>query len=963
LKYELPEGHALSDAVIQKLCSFSDGFAITDAQYEALNNGVGRGESLLVASPTSTGKTLIGLLGIASSLELSANAVYLVTHRALAQQKMEDFRGQLLDGFLGGDPASLVLATGDYVRDSSGNDVGDPLGARLLVATYEKYLALLSASGIPSDMRNTTIVCDEIQIIADETRGQSVEVLLSLLRKVGWRQFIGLSAVLTSKDASELSDWLGISLVNCPLREKHIQYCCHTQSGVAVLDTSRPEVLPARVAYKGKPTLDASAIVRYILEHEKGSLPIIVFCMTVKDTYKLAEQLVGEPDKGQALLDFDDLPGTFANEFLSRSMAKRVAIHNADLTDDERRVVETSLLERKVDVVFATSTLAAGVNFPLGSAVFASYERYNFSRKVYLPIEQSDFHNMAGRVGRMGYDGLSGKVFFVAKSVYDEKTALQYLNLDAMTAVKARISPDRFNLLALQLVSSGLCASKFEVSELILGTFSSIRELESNPKSHDQWPGKISAAIDSLVEAGYLLSADSGVLSVTPVGKAVGLSGLTPETSSFVLDYFSRKSGDLIECLPTSVSPGDLDKLAFLVLSSALSSPEFVPMNGKSETRQLHWTLDKDFLFNADVYSDSLCERVWRANVKPVNAAHICLQWMKGAALRDLERLLPDLRAGAIRELIRNVVWVLQGVSAILTSVVDKRMPRELLPSVIALRGANLDELSKLPRVIRRFTSRLNVGLPDNALWLTELNIVGGNFKLSREEILSIYHAGYSRPESLMLGSAEADEVRNKVFEKARPSPVVKSNWLRDSVREWKKESRKAYSERHQRRAKKCPNVDLVKGYYESLGDNFEKSFEAVLDVLKIEYVKVDGSGVTGAPDYLLKLADSPGVVVELKSKQNDKLVNYNEATEVLAASEIHGFKEYFCVTLCHPGVDPSVPLTIAGCGRLSVIESGDLAEALLRLCEGKLTQSQLWQWLTTPGQALVDDLPFIEYS
>lgn len=962
MKYEFPEGHSLSELNIKSLCNFNDGFALTDAQYEALDSGVGRGESLLISSPTSTGKTLIGLWGITSSLEAGANTVYLVTHRALAQQKMDDFKDQLLHSFLGANSSSIVLATGDYVRDASGNDVSDPLGSRLLIATYEKYLALLSASGIPSDMRNTTIVCDEIQIIADETRGQNVEVLLSLLRKVGWRQFIGLSAVLDRKDATELSDWLGISLITCPDREKHIQYCCHTPSGVSILDTSRPDILPPPIPYKGKALLEPLSIVKHIIEHEKQSLPIIVFCMTVKDTYNLAEQLVGEPDKGQILMDFEGLPGTFANEFLSRSMAKRVAIHNADLTDEERRVVETSLLDKKVDVVFATSTLAAGVNFPLGSAVFASYERYNFARKVNIPIEQSEFHNMAGRVGRMGFDGLSGKVFFSARTSADERIALQYLNLNALTAVKARVSPDRFNLLALQLVSSGLCTSKSEVSELILGTFSAIRELDKNPKSYNTWPDKISLAIDELVQDSYLISTDSGVLTVTPTGKSVGQSGLTPETSSFALDYFSRKSEALIECLPRQDNAGNIDKLAFLILSCALSSPEFVPTNGKSASRALHWTLDKDFLFNADTYSSELCERVWRANVKPINAAHICLQWMKGTSLRDLERLLPSLRAGAIRELIRNVSWILQGLSAILASVVDRRTPPELLPRVITGQPCNLEALSKLPRVIRRFIFRLNEGLPDEILWLTELNITGGTFKLNRDEILSIFNSGYAKPEMLMLGTQEADEVRQKVFDKAKPSPIAKSNWLRDSVREWKKSIRKSYLARHQRRAKNCPAVGLIKEYYENLGTHFENSFEAVLSFLSIDYIKLDNTGSIGAPDYLINFQNSPSVIFELKSKQNDKLVNYNEATEVLAASEIHGYRDNFCVTLCHPGVDPSVPLAIADCARLSVVESGDLGEALIRVCEGKLTQSQLWQWLTTPGQAMAGDLPFIEY-
>jgi helicase len=54
--------------------------------------------------------------------------------------------------------------------------------------------------------------------------------------------------------------------------------------------------------------------------------------------------------------------------------------------------------------------------------------------------------------------------------------------------------------------------------------------------------------------------------------------------------------------------------------------------------------------------------------------------------------------------------------------------------------------------------------------------------------------------------------------------------------------------------------------------------------------------------------------------------------------------------------------MVIAACGRLSVVESHDLGEALLRICEGKLTQSQLYHWLASPGQALTADLPFKEY-
>ncbi|RMM12794.1 hypothetical protein ALQ85_200078 [Pseudomonas syringae] len=288
MKYEFPDNHCLTPTVITKLSLFDGEVSFTDAQFGALDCGVGRGDSLLVVSPTSTDKTLIGLWGIAQNLERGANAVYLVTHRALAQQKMSDFQDQLLNDFLSGDYSSLVLATGDSVKDAAGENCADPLGARVLVATYEKYLALLSASGIPSDMRNTVVVCDEIQIIADESRGQSVEVLLSLLRRVGWLQFIGLSAVLDTKDARELSDWLGVNLLLSPAREKHIEYSCHTPSGLITANTGQPDLLVGPIPQSPN-ILDAIALVKHVVKHESGSLPLIVFCMTVKDTYTLGK--------------------------------------------------------------------------------------------------------------------------------------------------------------------------------------------------------------------------------------------------------------------------------------------------------------------------------------------------------------------------------------------------------------------------------------------------------------------------------------------------------------------------------------------------------------------------------------------------------------------------------------------------------------------------------------------------
>ncbi|PXX45224.1 DEAD/DEAH box helicase [Undibacterium pigrum] len=966
MKFELPSNHGLSSTTIQHLV-FKDGDkpALSDAQFAALDAGVGQGESLLVVSPTSTGKTQIALWGIARSLEAGCNTVYLVTHRALATQKFNDFKTLLLPTYLANDSSALVIATGDYVEDSDGEVPKEPLGAPLLVATYEKYLAMLSASGVPSDLTSTVIVCDEIQLIGDENRGQSVEILLTLLRNAGWKQFIGLSAVLQAKDADSLADWLGVKLVLENAREKHLRYECWTQKNIAVCSSQHPEEIKENLPFPKNIEPKLIPILLSLLKCPKPPIPIIVFCMRKQDTYDLATtflQAIKHPKQDQLSLAFDGFPETAASDFLAKTLEYRVASHNADLTDEERQIVEQHLISGQLDVVFATTTLAAGVNFPLGAALFASWKRWNSDKKIHEPIDAAEFHNMAGRVGRMGFEHEQGKIIFFAEKEMDIRVARSYLNLGELPALEPRVTPEKFQQLALQLVASGLASSQQDLENLLCTTLSALREAERNQKSFALWPQKLSYAVTILLQEGLLVLTSAGKLSATPVGKAIGYSGLLPTTCIYLLKYLVSKVDSLVQCLPSSSSEGDMPKLAFLLFHACLSSPEFRSMNGQHPTRFLPFPLEKTILVDPSQYAADMAEPVWQADITPVNGAKLSCDWMNGNELRKLEGTLPYLSAGMLRDMFRNLCWALQGLSVLAASASDQRVPPILRPKILQNTNVNLSALAKLPRILRRLSFRLNVGLPDDVLWMTSLNIAKSKFKLQRHEILDLKANGYFSPEMIMLGSSQADSIRAAVFSKIKPSPFEKANWLRDTCRDWKIQQRQRGAERQYKRANRCKQLNLIEQYYATKGTQFEVAFEEVLNFLKIDFEKLDDKSKTGAPDYLLKLKNSPQLIIELKTKEGDKLVDYNTAVEVLSASEIHGHGGTFCVTLCHPGIDPSVPLVIVNCGRLSVVESHDLGEALLRLCEGALNQEQLWQWLATPGQALTSDLPFKEY-
>lgn len=514
LNAALPPGHNLPVAVLNDAALLPRDEAgapsITDVQFEALAAGIGRGRSMLCVAPTSTGKTLIGVWGVLTWLDgaYGRRAIYLVTHRALARQKFEELRDLLSDRLFCGDPSCIVLASGDTVEDGAGNVPVAPLDAPLLVATYEKYLAMLAGSGVRGDMTDCAVVCDEVQIIGDESRGRAVEMLLTLLRHARWGQLIALSAVLDPRDAAALADWLGVALVRCASREKHLIYECRTEGGVYTFDTGqaalgvrhRPRAAVERLA-----TVD---IVRELVARPENR-PAVVFCMSRDRVYRLAAELAdsrGTAPGSGGLQEPVFSEDTAAARQLSSLMARGVAFHTADLREDERRVVEDALARRLVDIVVATSTLAAGVNFPLGAVVFDSWRRWDDRRNMHVPLPESEFQNMAGRAGRMGSGHGVGRVVFTANgNAHQQRPAMAYLDPDRVTPLEPRLGAAAFVQVALQLLSSGLCATEDDICQFLLGTFSAYREREANRVGLDHWRLKVSEALGSLRDWGYVL--------------------------------------------------------------------------------------------------------------------------------------------------------------------------------------------------------------------------------------------------------------------------------------------------------------------------------------------------------------------------------------------------------------------------------------------------------------------------
>ncbi|WP_363350169.1 DEAD/DEAH box helicase [Methylocystis echinoides] len=513
MKYELPSSHGLPHEIVSNpelVPRTAEGDpSLTDVQFAALEAGVARGASLLVVAPTSTGKTLIGIWALASWLKSDPrhHAVYLVTHRALAAQKFEELDALLRPSCFQGDGSCIVLADGDSIRDGNGNTPIEPLNVPVLVATYEKYLAMLAGSGIREDMSHCAVVCDEIQIIGDQHRGKQIEVLMTILRMARWGQVVGLSAVLEASDAEALSSWLDVRLIRSTQREKHLRYECRRPDRVQLFETTRDNGDITEEARGRERSIDTIGIVRELLA-EGDCLPVVVFCMTKNKVFELAQEFAESKGVtvGPRVSIHEELADATTSALeLTSYLQHRFAYHSADLLQAERALVEKSIKAGDVDVVFSTSTLAAGVNFPFRTAVFDSWKRYNQRTQIHEPIPASDFQNMAGRVGRMGFEGDYGRVLFTAENGFRERAANVYLSPDLVSQLELRLRPEAFTHLALQLASSGICKTKAEVESFLTGTLSAERERARNRAGLAHWQQAVSSSIDELKAWGFLL--------------------------------------------------------------------------------------------------------------------------------------------------------------------------------------------------------------------------------------------------------------------------------------------------------------------------------------------------------------------------------------------------------------------------------------------------------------------------
>ncbi len=405
-------------------------FPLDDFQEQsckALEDGAG----VLVAAPTGAGKTVIGEFAIHLAIESNQKVFYTTPIKALSNQKFAELvkrYGKERVGLLTGDnnqnsEAQIVVMTTEVLRN-------------MIYATSETLKEL------------GFVVMDEVHYLADRFRGAVwEEVILHLPKDV---KVISLSA--TVSNAEEFGAWLDEVRGNTKVivsEVRPVPLHQHVLFGTELLELFEsgsnqmrvnPELLQKHQARARSPLRtrgkwggkkyspnERNQIVRQFPRLEKPEvverlddlelLPAIFFIfsragcdaavtscrrqglrLTSKEEQKEIRQVAEA--RCSSIAD-DDLDTLGYREWLD-SLERGYASHHAGLLPAFKEVVEELFLRKLVKIVFATETLALGINMPARTVVLERLDKFNGESRV--NITAGEYTQLTGRAGRRGID-------------------------------------------------------------------------------------------------------------------------------------------------------------------------------------------------------------------------------------------------------------------------------------------------------------------------------------------------------------------------------------------------------------------------------------------------------------------------------------------------------------------------------------------------------------------------------
>ncbi len=505
----------------------SEGFSkLYPPQADCVDAGLLDGKSILVSAPTASGKTLTAILATISYLSKNnGKVIYLSPLRALAAEKFTEFKK--LEKVELGKKIKVGISTGDFENIEKNLEKND-----VIILTNEKMDSIIR-HGAEWINDIGLVIADEIHLIGDESRGPTLEMILTKLKLLASKpQIVGLSATITNSD--EIANWLDCILVKNDWRPVPLSEGVYDAGKVIMSDGKK---------FKVEPSLCGIPIDLGVQSVRDGGQSL-VFAETRTRSKALATKAAEVISQFLGKKESEDLE-KISKKILSNNehtelvktlatlIKKGVAFHHAGLNQNCRQTIETEFRKGTIKLLSSTPTLAAGVNLPARRVVISNINRYNAKVGRNIPISILEYKQLCGRAGRPQYDDY-GESIIVGNG--NSEDLMEYYIHGEPEPIASKITDDkslRTHVLSVIVTSPGI--KKEDILDFFLQTLGGLQSRKATIKF------AIDISLRFLTNA-FLIIKKGERYAATEFGKKTSMLYIDPLTATYFRDAIENVS-------------------------------------------------------------------------------------------------------------------------------------------------------------------------------------------------------------------------------------------------------------------------------------------------------------------------------------------------------------------------------------------------------------------------------------
>ena len=496
------------------------------AQKAVINSGYLETDSnYIIAIPTASGKTVLGVLALLKALLNGSKVVYAVPLLSIQNEKYKEFKA----------------------FEKFGIKVGKhPSSADLSVMVFESFDGLTRFSW--NTLREVdTVILDEFHMIGDYSRGPTLECAITRAKMINSHmRIIALSATLRNMD--EIKEWLDAEVVEHDYRPIPLN----------------KEVLDCEMFN----TKNKNDVIIKILEKSiKDNSQALSFVSTRRFTEALATFVSGKiknkinvkqkkkfKEVSEKLLEVPKKKGSKPTSTcirLAEAAENGAVFHHAGLFAEQKEIIEDEFREGNILMIAATPSLMYGVNLPSKAVIIRDYTRWTSQGPQTIPV--FDYEQMSGRAGRPQYDDV-GYSYLIAKTM-DESMDLNERYVEGEvepTNSKLIENKDAIYKQIISQIASSLSKTSDDLEDFFKKTLYGF-QMTHNPSmglfAEESLRYELENAISFLLSNRIIQATPEG-FKATDLGQLIAKSNYTVETAVKIKEYLSTideiNTGELI---------------------------------------------------------------------------------------------------------------------------------------------------------------------------------------------------------------------------------------------------------------------------------------------------------------------------------------------------------------------------------------------------------------------------------